>query len=205
MKRLQSNLAYLAAIADRSHKPSSQIPAHPAIMLAPSIKPRTTNSVSSSSPKTEDRADGMEDKKPDTSDAERIETLKDYYKQLQALFPGVDPNKEPVLPQPNAAARTQAQQMAAQQAQAQQMASQHGGQSNPMAGKQIQMPGQVGGPVQGQSQGSDLNQQQQKMQQEMLRQKMMQQAQQQHGQNQHQMGQGMQGMQGMNPQQPQNR
>ena len=35
MRRLQSNLAYLASIADRSHKPASAIPSAPAIMDAP--------------------------------------------------------------------------------------------------------------------------------------------------------------------------
>ncbi|RPA92440.1 hypothetical protein L873DRAFT_1709977, partial [Choiromyces venosus 120613-1] len=35
MRRLQCNLAYLAAIADRSHKPASQIPPSPTILLAP--------------------------------------------------------------------------------------------------------------------------------------------------------------------------
>jgi hypothetical protein len=175
MKRLQSNLAYLAAIADRSHKPSSQIPAHPAMMLPPPIKLRATNINPTSSPNSDDKEEG-DTKKPETN-AERIESLKDYYKQLQALFPGVDPNKEPPIPQPNPAARMQAQQ--------QQMAAQQ----NLQANKQPQMSGQA--------LGSDLNPQQQKMQQELLRQKMMQQ---QHAQNQM-----TQGMQGMNSQPPQNR
>lgn len=35
MRRLQSNLAYLANIADRSHKPGTTIPNAPAIMDAP--------------------------------------------------------------------------------------------------------------------------------------------------------------------------
>ncbi|KAI9811075.1 MAG: hypothetical protein M1827_005657 [Pycnora praestabilis] len=35
MRRLQANLAYLAAIADRSHKPASAIPPSPAILDAP--------------------------------------------------------------------------------------------------------------------------------------------------------------------------
>ena len=36
MRRLQSNLAYLASIADRAHKPPDRIPLFPAIMEAPS-------------------------------------------------------------------------------------------------------------------------------------------------------------------------
>ncbi|KAH6666421.1 hypothetical protein B0J14DRAFT_202544 [Halenospora varia] len=87
MRRLQSNLAYLAAIADRSHKPSSQIPSHPAIMTAP------------------------------PSHRNRLETLKDQYKRLQALFPGVDPKKEPPMPASNPAARPQGQQQAGQSGQ----------------------------------------------------------------------------------------
>ena len=39
MRRLQANLAYLAAIADRAHKPASHIPAAPAIMVAPEKMP----------------------------------------------------------------------------------------------------------------------------------------------------------------------
>ena len=35
MRCLQANLAYLAAIADRAHKPTSTIPPSPAIMTAP--------------------------------------------------------------------------------------------------------------------------------------------------------------------------
>ncbi|MCJ1287918.1 hypothetical protein MMC26_007270 [Xylographa opegraphella] len=37
MRRLQSNLAYLAYIADRVHKPADQFPRHPAIMDAPAV------------------------------------------------------------------------------------------------------------------------------------------------------------------------
>ncbi|KAI9674185.1 MAG: hypothetical protein M1817_002003 [Caeruleum heppii] len=39
MRRLQANLAYLAAIADRSHKPASHIPPAPAIMSPPENRP----------------------------------------------------------------------------------------------------------------------------------------------------------------------
>jgi len=80
MRRLQANLAYLAAIADRSHKPSSQIPSHPAYMNAPSIAPRANiPSTAALSPAT---------------DEENKEHIKGLYSQLQALFPGVDPNFE---------------------------------------------------------------------------------------------------------------
>lgn len=163
MRRLQGNLAYLAAIADRSHKPSSQIPAHPQIMSAPPLAPKNSQpkspstALSSDGPKKEE----PEDKKHSPEDAEedRGEIIKDLYKKLQALFPGVDPKKEPPMPGvPSAAQRAQMQ--AAQKQQGQQ-----GG-------------GQVGGT------GSE----QQKMQNELLRQKMMQ-AQQNHNQNAAQQGQ----------------
>lgn len=39
MRRLQANLAYLAAIADRAHKPASHIPPAPAIMAPPEAFP----------------------------------------------------------------------------------------------------------------------------------------------------------------------
>lgn len=42
MRRLQCNLAYLASIADRSHKPASAIPAMPAIMDPPPPVPGNT-------------------------------------------------------------------------------------------------------------------------------------------------------------------
>jgi hypothetical protein len=51
-------------------------------------------------------------------DADRPERLKDLYKRLQALFPGVDPKKEQTFQQMNAAAmraRAQAQAQAEQQ------------------------------------------------------------------------------------------
>jgi hypothetical protein len=121
MRRLQCNLAYLAAIADRSHKPSSQIPAHPAIISAPppSQKPAqagqttpstsspTTKKEDSSSSTSEDRKPEADAKKPEEMEEERALSLGDLYKKLQALFPGVDPKKEPPL---NSAARNQAQQ-----------------------------------------------------------------------------------------------
>ncbi|KAI9823869.1 MAG: hypothetical protein M1826_007615 [Phylliscum demangeonii] len=39
MRCLQANLAYLAAVADRAHKPTAHIPAHPAIMTPPRSLP----------------------------------------------------------------------------------------------------------------------------------------------------------------------
>ena len=128
MRRLQGNLAYLAAIADRSHKPSNQIPSHPQVISAPPLAPRIT---SSTAPKSAfSSADGatLEDDKETTAsageveDVNRPERLVGLYKQLQALFPDVDPKKEQSLQQMNAAAmraRAQAQAQAQTQSQGQ--------------------------------------------------------------------------------------
>lgn len=148
MRRLQSNLAYLAAIADRSHKPSSQIPAHPAIMTAPSITTKPFASIpvppapaaAGGSPGNEAKKEEADELKPEDHNEDRAEGLRDLYKRLQDLFPGVDFKKEPQMPAANPAAR---QQQAAAAAQAQKQ----------IAGDQSQ---------------------QQKMQQDLLRQKVMQ-------------------------------
>lgn len=79
MQRLQANLAYLAAIADRSHKPSSQIPSHPAIMVAPMLSSKTL------------MAPEVTHTEKEEIDEANKENLKELYKQLQGLFPGVDP------------------------------------------------------------------------------------------------------------------
>ncbi|KAH7360198.1 hypothetical protein BKA65DRAFT_492607 [Rhexocercosporidium sp. MPI-PUGE-AT-0058] len=179
MRRLQSNLAYLAAIADRSHKPSSQIPPHPAIMTAPMVTPKPAL-VPASSPKSDSK--DSDEKKSDDKKVEeeenRTEILKEQYKKLQALFPGVDPKKEPQMQGVNPAMRAQAQQHAAAQMQAQK--------------QQQQQQGQGHNQGQGQGQTQDPNSQQ-KLQNDLLRQKMM--MQQQAQQNaQQQMAQNMQNM-----------
>jgi hypothetical protein len=119
MRRLQANLAYLAAIADRSHKPSSQIPPHPAIISAPPLSPLPPKTQIKQSPKpspnqnpnikTEstslsEAASGATNGTPIDFDAagseeteDRLETIKALYARLQALFPGVDPKKEPPI------------------------------------------------------------------------------------------------------------
>jgi hypothetical protein len=119
MRRLQANLAYLAAIADRSHKPSSQIPPHPAIISAPPLSPLPPKSLMKQSPKaspnqnvnikvestsSSETANGATNGTPVDLDAggseeteDRVETIKALYTRLQALFPGVDPKKEPPI------------------------------------------------------------------------------------------------------------
>ncbi|KAF8863153.1 hypothetical protein BDZ45DRAFT_670461 [Acephala macrosclerotiorum] len=119
MRRLQSNLAYLAAIADRSHKPSSQIPPHPAIMSAPPLSPKVPLMNATASPKSETKKEESEDKKLEDQPQDQAALLNDLYSKLQALFPGVDPKKEPPIPAANQAARAQAQQQAQKQAQGQ--------------------------------------------------------------------------------------
>jgi hypothetical protein len=76
MKRLQSNLAYLAAIADRSHKPSSQIPSHPAVMSAPALTFKVTSSSL--------------DAAVEVSEKENKNHIKKLYSDLHDLFPGVN-------------------------------------------------------------------------------------------------------------------
>jgi len=181
MRRLQANLAYLAAIADRSHKPDSQIPRHPATMTAP---PLTSKGGLAGSPKQDSKKEESDDKKSGLKKPEeeenRAEILKEQYKRLQALFPGVDPKKEAQIPGNNPALRAQAQQHAAAQLQKQQQQQQQQGQ------------GQGQGQGQNQGQAQDPNSQQ-KLQNDLLRQKMM--MQQQAQQNaQQQMAQNMQNM-----------
>ncbi|MCJ1388882.1 hypothetical protein MMC18_001733 [Xylographa bjoerkii] len=62
MRRLQSNLAYLAYIADRVHKPADQFPRHPAIMEPP-VVPGSTLSE------------------------EGVQELKSLYAELAQLYP----------------------------------------------------------------------------------------------------------------------
>ena len=173
MRRLQGNLAYLAAIADRSHKPSSQIPAHPACMSAPPLGPRSKKEPTSSLERKTENVD--EEKKPEdvgfSEDSnERVGTLKGLYKRLQALFPGVDPKLDAQAQSANAAARAQ---MQAKQKQAQ---------------AQAQAQGQGQG---GQAQGREQTPQQ-KIQTDLYRQHIMQQAQQQAAVAQQNQQQGLQ-------------
>jgi hypothetical protein len=119
MRRLQANLAYLAAIADRSHKPSSQIPPHPAIISAPPLSPLPPKPQIKQSPKaspnqnpniktestpSSETANGATNGSPIDFNAvgleqteDRLVTIKALYASLQALFPGVDPKKEPPI------------------------------------------------------------------------------------------------------------
>ncbi|KAI1426807.1 hypothetical protein F5Y12DRAFT_234144 [Xylaria sp. FL1777] len=90
MRRLQTNLAYLAGLADKERKPTQASVAYPAYLKPPplntSIKLRQVQNP-----------DGGE-VKPDIIDRE--ETTKyigELYRKLQVLFPEIDPNKEPSI------------------------------------------------------------------------------------------------------------
>lgn len=175
MRRLQANLTYLAAIADRSHKPSSQIPPHPAIISAPQLSPLPSKTKSpKSSPKQNSNIKSESTASPKTTngliDADGSEepedrglTIKNLYAQLQALFPGVDPKKEPPLPSAamkNAQQKGQAQAQA--QAQKQNMTSKQQNQPNFAVGQgQSMVVGNVNTADTGMAQQSQQQQQQQ--------------------------------------------
>ncbi|KAL2266986.1 hypothetical protein VTJ83DRAFT_4263 [Remersonia thermophila] len=90
MKRLQANLTYMFALADRKGKP--QIPPSPAYLTPPplnlNLRIRLPPPSGPDDP-IERPADPVADR------AERDQLIKSLYKKLQALYPGVDPNKEP--------------------------------------------------------------------------------------------------------------
>ncbi|KAL8702712.1 MAG: hypothetical protein Q9201_004112 [Fulgogasparrea decipioides] len=72
MRRLQANLAYLASVADRHHKPGNAIPQFPAIMEAPNLPP-------------------AKDKETETAEGEGQKdggsNLKEIYRRLRELWP----------------------------------------------------------------------------------------------------------------------
>jgi hypothetical protein len=117
MRRLQTNLAYLAGLADKERKPTQPSTPYPAYLKAPilntGIKLRQVQAQDGSEVKTSI---------PDREDTAKY--IGELYKRLQALFPDIDPNKEPgVRP-------------AAQAPNATQSGSQTPGQASPVPGKQ---------------------------------------------------------------------
>ncbi|KAF4984864.1 hypothetical protein FZEAL_17 [Fusarium zealandicum] len=89
MRRLQANLSYMAALADR--KPEVKVPPCPAYLSAPPLN----LAVKLRAPAL--GADGSENKIDPVADREeRDKSIKDLYSRLQAAFPGCDPKKEPV-------------------------------------------------------------------------------------------------------------
>ncbi|KAK3324670.1 hypothetical protein B0T19DRAFT_235939 [Cercophora scortea] len=106
MRRLQANLAYMAALADR--KATVQVPAYPAYLTSPPLNLNITLRVSQTQNLLDESAEKTVDPKADREERDRI--MKDLYKKLQALFPGIDPKKEPVPQMPNARGAGQPQQ-----------------------------------------------------------------------------------------------
>lgn len=93
MRRLQANLSYMAALADK--KPEVKVPPCPAYLSAPplnlSIKLRTQPMAPDGS---ENKIDPMADRE------ERAQSIKELYSRLQAVFPEFDPKKEPTFRMP---------------------------------------------------------------------------------------------------------
>ncbi|KAI1130513.1 hypothetical protein F5Y10DRAFT_114597 [Nemania abortiva] len=117
MRRLQTNLAYLAGMADKEKRPTQPSQPYPPYLKPPpldtSIKLRQVQAE-----------DGGETK---TDIIDREETAKyigELYKRLQALFPDIDPNKEPTIRLP------------AQVPNSAQSGAQTPGQASPVPGKQ---------------------------------------------------------------------
>lgn len=102
MRRLQGNLTYLAALADRK---GAQLPPCPAYLSPPPLN--LNLKMRSQPPVQPDSSEKQLD--PNTDREERDKFIKEMYKKLQALFPGIDPKKEPAHQMTNARA-AQAQQ-----------------------------------------------------------------------------------------------
>ncbi|KAF7558387.1 hypothetical protein G7046_g5776 [Stylonectria norvegica] len=89
MRRLQANLSYLAALADR--KTDVKAPPCPAYLSAPPLNSAIKLKVQPVVP------DGGEDTE---SREERIKGIQSLYLRLQAAFPNFDPKKEPAYRMP---------------------------------------------------------------------------------------------------------
>jgi hypothetical protein len=95
MRRLQSNLSYMAALADR--KPEVKVPPCPAYLSAP---PLNLSLKIRAQPLVAEGSDANVDAQTDRT--KRDQAIKDLYRRLQAEFPGFDPKKEPVYRMPAA-------------------------------------------------------------------------------------------------------
>ncbi|KAF9773766.1 hypothetical protein IL306_008370 [Fusarium sp. DS 682] len=90
MRRLQANLSYMAALADR--KPEVKVPPCPAYLTAPAL----TLSLKLRAPVV--GPEGSENNIDPVADREeRNNSIKDLYSRLQAVFPGIDPKREPAF------------------------------------------------------------------------------------------------------------
>lgn len=72
MRRLQANLAYLASVADRNHKPGNAVQQYPAIMEAPNFPPPPAPSAK---------------EKKEKSEKDGRESIKELYAKLRELWP----------------------------------------------------------------------------------------------------------------------
>lgn len=91
MRRLQANLTYMFALADRKNKTPGPSPAY---LTAPPLNMQLKLKLPPSTP--DDAIERPADPAADRS--ERDQVLKSLYKKLQSLYPGVDPKKEPAVP-----------------------------------------------------------------------------------------------------------
>ncbi|KAG6279846.1 hypothetical protein E4U47_002271 [Claviceps purpurea] len=99
MRRLQGNLSYMAALADR--KPEVKVPPCPAYLSAPPLN--LSLKLRAPSVALEGRDPDLD---PVADRKERDMALRDLYSKLQALFPGFDPKKEPIFRVPGQAQRS---------------------------------------------------------------------------------------------------
>ena len=97
MRRLQGNLTYLAALADRK---GGQVPPCPAYLMPPSLNMNIKMRAQPPAP-TESPGKQVD---PGSDREERERFLRDMYRKLQALFPGIDPRREPAFSMQNAKA-----------------------------------------------------------------------------------------------------
>jgi hypothetical protein len=89
MRRLQTNLAYLAQLADK--KGSVQAAPSPSYLRPPPISIKVKL-------KPMPGPDGADSKAEPTDRGETAKYFQELYAKLQGLYPGVDPNKEPTFP-----------------------------------------------------------------------------------------------------------
>ena len=88
MRRLQANLTYLAALADRKTHVSA--PACPAYLTPPLLTLSIKMRAAAPAP-----GEAAESSDPTADRLERDKVIKELYRRLQTLFPGIDPKKEP--------------------------------------------------------------------------------------------------------------
>lgn len=88
MRRLQANLSYMAAMADR--KPEVKVPPCPAYLTAPPLNLVLKHRAAPMGPEGPDaNIDALADR------VERDRAIKDLYRRLQGVFPGFDAKREP--------------------------------------------------------------------------------------------------------------